>query len=201
MQTNRQPADRLNIAFGLILLIAGGVTLIAQLVHFELPEDAWPYVIIVPGVVLLVVGLVVGREAGTGLTVAGSIVTTVGAILLYQNTTEHWESWAYVWALVAPTAPGVGLILSGLVGHQPRMVRDGINMAMVGLVLFVLGLVFFEGIIGITGEEPQLLKNGLLPALLVIVGLILVARSLFFTRPHAGEDTPEDSGTTGATAA
>ena len=34
------------------------------------------------------------------------VVTTVGLVLLYQNTTGRWESWAYAWALVGPAASG-----------------------------------------------------------------------------------------------
>ena len=49
-----------------------------------------------------------------GFAIAGSIVTTVGSVLLYQQTTGHWESWAYAWALVGPGAAGLGMLVYGL---------------------------------------------------------------------------------------
>ena len=39
-----------------------------------------------------------------GLAIAGSIVTVSGLILLIQDATAHYESWAYAWALVFPGA-------------------------------------------------------------------------------------------------
>jgi hypothetical protein len=207
MQTTHQPIDRAGIALGILVLVAGVLLLAAQLVRFELPGDAWPYVIIVPGVAMLVVGLVFGSVAGTGLCVAGSIVTAVGLILLYQNATTNWESWAYAWALI-PTAAGTGLLLSGLVNREGSLVRAGTNLVLVGGALFVAGLVFFEGVIGLSGNRPELLSNGLLPAILVGVGILLVARSVLFparpaegggdsTRVSSAMDQPGPGGTAG----
>ena len=47
------------------------------------------------------------------MVVGGTVATTVGLVLLYQNNTGHWESWAYAWALVGPAASGLGLALWG----------------------------------------------------------------------------------------
>ena len=105
MQSNLQPVDdRRRLALGLILLIVGAIALVEQAIQFDVPDAAWPVAIIVPGITLLVVGLIVRHEAGVGLIVAGSIVTTVGLVLLYQNATGRWESWAYAWALVGPVS-------------------------------------------------------------------------------------------------
>ena len=38
----------------------------------------------------------------------------VGVILLYQNAANHFESWAYAWGLVFPTATGLGRMIYGL---------------------------------------------------------------------------------------
>ena len=199
MQTNRQPADRATVAVGLLVLAAGVVLFAAQQLQFELPDNAWPYVIVVPGLALLLVGLVAGRDAGTGLCIAGAIVTTVGLILLYQNATERWESWAYAWALVAPTAPGLGLVLSGVVAGDRRKIGVGTNLVLIGGALFIAGFVFFEGIVGLRGEPSDLLATGVLPAILVVAGVLVVARSLLFpagrddggsTRPSSGTGSP-----------
>jgi hypothetical protein len=192
-----EPERRAALAMGLLLLVFGIVALIAQVTDVHLSEDAWPYTIIVPGLVLLVVGLVAGGGPGTGLTIAGTIVTTVGGVLLYQATTDDWASWAYAWALVGPTAAGVGLLLSGLVSRDRDMVRRGTDMALVGLTLFAVGYVFFVGIIGLDGREPTIGTTWIMPALLVVVGVIVIARALWSGRREDGsrESTAAGPGT------
>jgi hypothetical protein len=185
MLTNRQPTDRANVAVGLLVLIAGVVLLAAQAVRFELPADSWPYVIIVPGLAILLVGLVIGREPGTGLAIGGSIVTTVGLVLLYQNTTGRWDTWAYAWALVGPTAAGVGLLLSGLVQGDRDLLRNGLRVVLVGATLFAVGLVFFEGVIGLSGERPAILETAALPLILIGLGVVVVARGFLRGRGPA----------------
>jgi hypothetical protein len=179
MQTDRRPADRGYLAFGVLVLVAGVVLLAAQAFRFELGEDAWPWLIVVPGLALVVTGLLSGREPGTGLCIAGSIVTTVGLVLLYQNTTGHWESWAYAWALVGPTAAGVGLALSGLANRDRVMAGTGARLILIGGTLFVAGLAFFEGIVGLNGRPSDLVSSGILPVILIGIGLLVVARGLF----------------------
>src|SRR5262245_52248918 len=108
MQADRRATPGL-IAVGLVLIAVGAVAMLAQLVQFTWPAEVWPFAIIIPGAALLLAGLATGRAPGLGLTIAGSIVTTVGLILLWQAATDSYSSWAYAWALV-PTAAGVGSV-------------------------------------------------------------------------------------------
>ena len=41
-----------------------------------------------------------------------AIVTGTGLILLYQNSTGRWQTWAYIWALY-PVFLGLGLMFLG----------------------------------------------------------------------------------------
>src|SRR5918996_1643343 len=79
------------VLLGTLLVAAGVGLLIAQLygidLRFELAQVGWPMFVIVPGVALLVVGLLLSEEPGIGLTIAGAIVTTVGLILAYGEAT------------------------------------------------------------------------------------------------------------------
>ena len=75
--------------------------------------SGWTLFVIVPGVLLLASGLLTDRPAALGLTIAGSIVTTIGLLLLAMDQTDRWDAWAYAWALI-PAAAGVGLVLHGL---------------------------------------------------------------------------------------
>lgn len=63
-------------------------------------------------------------DAGRGLAVAGGIVTMTGTILLIQNTTGLWASWAYAWALIFPTSIGLGLLVYGLLRGQWETARN-----------------------------------------------------------------------------
>ncbi len=177
------PPDRLRrdldvggaTGLGLLLIVLGGVFLIAQQTGFDIGDIPWPFWVIVPGVVLLVAGFLV--PGGSGFLIGGSVVTTVGLVLLYQDATDHWESWAYAWALVGPAASGVGTLLAGLRTGSSSMVRAGATGAMVGLGLFAVGYLFFEGILGISGRELPL-PGWVVPAVVIVLGLALVLRGI-----------------------
>ena len=79
------------------------------------------------------------------MVVGGTVATTVGLVLLYQNSTGHWESWAYAWALVGPAASGLGMVLWGLRTGHAGQVRNGTWGLLGGLAMFVVGFLFFEG--------------------------------------------------------
>ena len=184
----RQPApdsdfDRRGPAvLGALLVAVGVIFLAGQLLNFDIGEVGWPFFVIAPGVVLLALGLTM-RDAAP-MVIAGSIVTIVGLVLLYQNTTDHWESWAYAWALVGPTAAGVGSVLAGTRNGNRGMVRAGVWQALTGLGLFAVGLVFFEGIIGISGRRLPL-PDWVLPAAIVVVGMALIVWGIVGRRETA----------------
>src|SRR2546422_1065117 len=96
---------------GAPLLAAGIVFLAGGFFYIKLGDAFWPFYVIAPGVALVALGLT--QRHGSGLTIAGSVVTMTGLLLLYQNATDHWESWAYAWALVAPGGSGLGMLLYG----------------------------------------------------------------------------------------
>jgi hypothetical protein len=74
-----------------------------------------------------------------------------GLILLYQNTADHFESWAYAWALVLPTSTGLGRMIYGSLNGKKEMVVTGGRSALIGVALFVVGAFFFELVVGISG--------------------------------------------------
>ena len=99
------------LVLGVILVIAGALLFVGQLLDIGIDDVGWPFIIVGIGVVILILGLFVNREQG--MVIGGTITTTVGLVLLYQNSTGRWESWAYAWALVGPAASGLGLALWG----------------------------------------------------------------------------------------
>ena len=141
------------------------------------PEDPKP---VAPGVAMVAFGLT--QRRGSGLTIAGSIVSMVGLVLLYQNATDHWESWAYAWALVGPGGSGIGMLLYGTRSGDTRMARDGFFTILTALGLFAAGLVFFEGVIGISGSRWPL-PGWVLPIVLMAIGVVVLVRG-FTARGH-----------------
>jgi hypothetical protein len=162
---------------GGILIVLGVVFFAGQQLNIDVSEAAWPLYVIAPGLALAALGLT--QRRGSGLTIAGSIVTMVGLVLLYQNATDHWESWAYAWALVGPGGSGIGMLLYGTRSGDSKMARDGFFAILTAVGLFAAGLVFFEGILGISGERLPL-PEWALPVAVIVIGVLVLVRGLTF---------------------
>jgi hypothetical protein len=163
------------VAIGAILVVVGGILLAGQLLDIGIDDLGWPLIIVAIGVAILLIGLLVANESG--MVVGGAVVTTVGLVLLYQNQTDHWESWAYAWALVGPAASGLGLALWGIRTGDAGDVRNGTWGLLGGLAFFAVGFLFFEGIIGISGERLPL-PEWALPAVVIAIGVVILVRGL-----------------------
>lgn len=162
-------------ALGGVLLIALGILfLVGQIFDIHIGRYVWPFMVIVPGVVLFFGALAVEEELAKALAIIGGIVTMVGTILLVQSITDLWASWSYAWALVAPTGPGVSLWLLGVAKDNDELVKSGKDLVRVGLVMFVIAAVFFELVIGVSGFGMG--RYGL-PLLLIALGLFLLVRN------------------------
>jgi len=165
----------LSLAIGIVMIVLGILFLLGQVFHISLGRLLWPLWIMVPGAVVLLVGLSSDGEAGEAMSIIGSIVTLVGAVLFYQNASGHWESWAYAWALVGPTAVGLGLLMHGALKGHPDKVKSGRDAIRVGLIMFAIGAIVFELVIGISGFGLGRLG---LPILLIVAGLAFLARNI-----------------------
>jgi hypothetical protein len=154
----------------------GVLWLLSEAFDLEVWSGGWPFFLIVPGVAGLAAGLA-SERAGLGAAIPGAIVTVIGLLLLYQNTTGHWESWAYAWALVAPGAVGLALLLVGVRTGDAGLQASGTTTLTVAMVIFIVGFVFFEVLIGISGRDFGLGADVVLPALLIGFGAYFVVRS------------------------
>jgi hypothetical protein len=160
---------------GGLLVLAGVLLLLGQALDVDL-AGLWPLAVVLPGVVLAGLGLTLTGRPGQALTVAGGVVTGVGLLLLYQNATGHWESWAYAWTLAVPFAAGTSLWLHGAVSGRKDAARRGRRLALGGLAAFAVLAVFFELIVGLSGGEVANLRGWVLPLLLIGVGLLVLLR-------------------------
>jgi hypothetical protein len=162
---------------GLFVLI-GAVLLAGQFVRIDIGHYGWPFFVIGPGILILVVALTARGAIGEGLAIVGSIVTVSGLILLVQDVTAHYESWAYAWALVFPGAIGLGMVLYGLTARRPGNVRSGTRLVGIALVIFLLGAAFFEGIVGISGYQLDHRAGVVLGVLIIAVGAVMLVLNL-----------------------
>ena len=169
------------IGLGVLLIVLGALVFVGQAVGFDLGRFGWPFFVIIPGLALSGVGLAVGGPAGERITPLGATVTITGVILLYQNTADHFESWAYAWALVFPTSTGLGQIAYGALKGRKEMVVTGRRSALIGVALFVVGALFFELVVGISGFGFGLDRFGW-PLGFVIVGIVLLVGGLLYRR-------------------
>jgi hypothetical protein len=167
------------VAVGLVLVLVGAMLFAGQLFDIGIDDIGWPFFVIAAGVAVLVIGLVVANEQG--MVIGGTIATTVGLVLLYQNNTGRWESWAYAWALVGPAASGLGLALWGARNGNVRDIRNGTWGMLGGLAFFVVGFLFFEGVIGIGGDRLAL-PEWVLPAAVIAIGVVVLGRGLLERR-------------------
>jgi hypothetical protein len=169
---DNQSRGRGNLIIGMVLVGLGAIFLLGQFFNFNFWSVLWPFFIIIPGLMFFVGMLLGGKEAGP-LAIPGSIVTMVGLLLLYQATFNHWESWAYAWALIFPTAVGIGLVINGNWSDDQRLVQTGIRWASVGVAIFLVGGIFFELILNISGS----IASGIVwPLVLIGFGAYLLTR-------------------------
>lgn len=189
----RSSADRWG---GLTLFGAGLVIMgIAWFVLRELAIDpfkavaeaGWPFFVIIPGVAMLLVSLVRTPPRGVGLAIAGSILTTVGCVLLYQQTTGHWASWAYAWALVGPGAAGLGMLVYGLIFGQRDLLAPGTRLVAIAAAIFAAGYWYFETIFA-TGRAPVALGEWW-PVVVIGIGLVALAAGFLSRGPRTGSRT------------
>jgi hypothetical protein len=167
-----------SVAFGVVLVVLGLFALLVQFTGFDAGQS-WPLFVVIPGLTLLVVGYV---SLGTGALIPGAILTVIGLILAYQSSTSDWTSWAFAWPLVAPGGVGLGLFLQGVRNHDSQLLRQGRVLMFVAAIIFMIGFVIFATIFRISDTDYGWFGKAALPALLIVVGLVLLARSIQSTR-------------------
>jgi hypothetical protein len=76
------------------------------------------------------------------------------------------------------------MLLFGTRSGNAKMARDGFFTILTALGLFAAGLVFFEGVLGISGRRLPL-APWVLPAAVILIGVLLLLRGLTY-RGDAG---------------
>jgi Putative auto-transporter adhesin, head GIN domain len=164
-----------NVVIGTLLIAFGALVFLGEIFKATL-SDFWPFFIIAAGLMFFLAMVLAGRSTGY-LAIPGSIITTIGLILLFQNLTNRWESWSYAWALI-PLSVGVGMWIFGKFSDLGDLRRAGRHVINIGLVLFIVFGVFFELLIGISGTNRS--NNLMWPLALVALGIYLILSRLIW---------------------
>jgi len=193
-QTLQHPRNSAAVlVVGLLLIVVGGAALVLRQAGVDLFEAVgswgWPFFVIVPGLALLGMAVVPTPPRGISFAIAGSVVTTVGALLLYQSRTGDWESWAYAWALI-PLAVGVAMLVYGALAHVPGLVTAGLWTGGIAAIVLLVGAWFFEGLFA--GLDRPTSVASWWPLLAIAFGAALMVRAL--VRPRgSGSGSAEPS--------
>lgn len=160
-------------ALGIVLVVVGLFALLVGFAGVDLTTYGWPLFVIVPGLTLLVVGFL---GLGQGASIPGGIVTVLGLLLAYQSSTGDWATWTFGWALVAPGGIGLGMYLQALRDRDAMALRTGRTLMFIAVLIFMIGFVLFESILGISGRDYGWFGKAALPILLIVIGIILLWR-------------------------
>ncbi|OLD48734.1 MAG: hypothetical protein AUI42_11505 [Actinobacteria bacterium 13_1_40CM_2_65_8] len=158
----------------MVLVVLGLFALLVQFTGFD-AGGSWPLFVVIPGLTLLLVGFL---SLGTGALIPGAILTVIGLILAYMNATQDWPAWAFAWPLVAPGGVGLGIWLQGLRTSDAHLLRQGRVLMFVAALIFIIGFVIFGTIFRISETDYGWFGKAALPALLIIIGIVLLARSI-----------------------
>jgi hypothetical protein len=170
------------MAVGGLSVLLGILVLLGQALELDVGEVGWPFFVIIPGLGLLGLGLATPGRLGEVLATAGGVVTMAGLVLLVQNATDRFDTWAYAWTLVFLVGPGIGRWLLGMVRGRRELAASGGGLIAVGLVAFLGFAVFFELVVGFGGHGSGAASGYVLAALLILAGLGLVGRRLLAAR-------------------
>lgn len=160
--------------FAIVLIATGLLWALAQLANIGFSSQFWPMFIIIPGLLILLFANTI--EEGSWASALGAVVLATGLLLAYQSVFDHFESWAYAWALVSPGAIGAGLLIHAKRFDAKPRAALAITLISSGAVLFVVGAVFFEVLINISGRSnfDGRINGYVVPAALVGIGLIVL---------------------------
>jgi hypothetical protein len=178
-------------ALGGLLVLLGILVLLGQALDLDVGETAWPFFVILPGLGLLGLGLATLGRLGEVLATVGGVVTMAGLVLLVQNATDQFDTWAYAWTLVFLVGAGSGRWLVGTMRGRRELAASGGWLIAVGLVGFLGFAVFFEVVVGLSGERNLAGGRYVLAALLILAGLVLLGRRLLAARRPWGQPRPD----------
>ena len=160
--------DQRNTVGAFLLIGLGVLFLVGQIFNinfWSIVGFSWPVFVLIPGVIFLALAFAGDRKM-SGFIFPGAFVTGTGAILWYQNVTNNWQSWAYIWTLY-PVFLGLALIFNGRRNGKEKEITTGRGFVTYGMIAFLAGAAFFE--LAIFGANSAL-TSWIVPLVLIGVG-------------------------------
>lgn len=171
--------DRGVIVLGIGMLLMGLLLLGGRLLQIPFGDFLWPFIFIVPGALIFFSAITSDSSSGEGVAIVGGILGMLGFVFFMQTVTRFWASWAYAWALVAPTSIGLSQMAYGNIKKKDAIVDTGWKFTKIGLIILTAGFIFFELILGISGFGLGL---PVFPMILIFFGGFLLIRSIIRTK-------------------
>jgi hypothetical protein len=156
-------------AGGLLVILLGILILVDRILPVHIGLFSWPLIVLGVGAAFFLGGF--GTRA-LGLVIPGTIIAGIGGILLWQNSTGRWFSWAYVWTLI-PGFVGLGLLVFSWLDPAARAM-PGVRLA----VRWLLAISAFLFLVFTTFLGPFRWFWALLGLGLIAAGGVLVTRGL-----------------------
>jgi hypothetical protein len=163
--------NRSQLTLGVILILLGIWFLaqrqfpaLNQFMHIYLN---WPLDVVAAGILIFLLGLLLNAP---GMAIPACIVAGIGGILYYQNLANDYVSWNFMWTLI-PGFVGVGEIISGVLGERNYKTRNGANLIVTSLIMFVVFAAIF-GRLSILGPYGPAI-------LLILVGVWFLVRGVW----------------------
>ncbi|MBI5353732.1 MAG: hypothetical protein HZB50_13905 [Chloroflexi bacterium] len=171
---------RSQLALGVILILLGAWFFMDKSVpafHNIFDQyTRWPVNMFLIGGAIFILGLVLGQP---GMSVPAAIVAGLGGIFYYQQVTESYDSWSYMWALI-PGFIGVGTVLAGLLGdNTAHNIKHGFNLMIISAILFLV----FASFLG----HLTLLGNYGPAILLILLGVWVLGSGLYNSFRNKGQ--------------
>jgi hypothetical protein len=179
--------SRSSLRTGLALILLGVVFLILQLVPgisaIFRGENAPALVLFGVALLLLIIGIAAGAP---GMIIPICIIAGIGGIFYWQTALgAGFLSWSYAWALI-PGFVGVGIFLNELLqGHPLKGLNDALGPIIFSIVAFLIFGSIFGGISSV---------GVVVPAILIVIGLLVLARPLFGRIGSSGGSTGQQPG-------
>ena len=174
IQADPRPAPNPAAIIGFVLVAAGALALLANLMDVSFGRFLWPLWVISPGLLLLIPAL--RMQAGQPeplafLAIPGAAVLSVGGLLFLTNAFNYWQGWAYLWAPIPLSVLwGVSFAQRYQADEPTRRSLSEARRVMIWITLAFAA--FFELLIY---HQPL---GHWWPVLVILLGVILVARNL-----------------------
>jgi hypothetical protein len=171
---------RSQLALGIILILLGAWVLMDKTLpafhNFFSQYTEFPLNMLLIGAGIFIVGLVLGQPS---MAIPAAIVAGIGGIFYYQELTNNYESWSYMWALI-PGFVGIGVVLTGLLGeNRAHNLKRGINLMVISAVLFLVFASIFGGLDMLGNFGPAIL--------LILLGVWVLGNGLYRSFRKKGE--------------